>query len=115
MVTNKSTVVWRGLYSNQQRHLLDLVSTLPKLCCELTRRSQVKVHNILTIVMTNIVVDKSTDQNRFVKLNMADEFFEILVGITVQFYFFKFQGHWLLVKSGTIYYHILYSLSTSSS
>ena len=41
MVTNKSTVVWRGLYSNQQRHLLDLVSTLPKLCCELTRRSQV--------------------------------------------------------------------------
>ena len=65
--------------------------------------------------MTNIVVDKSTDQNRFVKLNMADEFVEILVGITVQFYFLKFQGHWLLVKSGTIYYHILYSLSTSSS
>ena len=65
--------------------------------------------------MTNIVVDKSTDQNRFVKLNMADEFVETLVGKTVEFYFFKFQGHWLLVKSGTIYYHILYSLSTSSS
>ena len=53
--------------------------------------------------MTNIVVDKSTDQNRFVKLNMADEFVATLVGITVQLYFLKFQGHWLLVKSGTMY------------
>ena len=66
--------------------------------------------------MMNIVVDKSTDQEcRFIKLNMADEFVATLVGITVQLYFLKFQGHWLVVKSGTIYYHILYSLSTSSS
>ena len=61
--------------------------------------------------MMNIVVDKSTDQEcRFIKLNMAEEFVATLVGITVQLYFLKFQGHWLLVKSGTIYsYHILYS------
>ena len=77
----------------------------------------------------NIVVDKSTDQEcRFIKLNMADEFVATLVGITVQLYFLKsiklnmadefvatlvgitvqlyflkFQGHWLLVKSGTMY------------
>ena len=54
--------------------------------------------------MMNIVVDKSTDQEcRFIKLNMAEEFVATLVGITVQLYFLKFQGHWLLVKSGTMY------------
>ena len=54
--------------------------------------------------MMNIVVDKSTDQEcRFIKLNMADEFVATLVGITVQLYFLKFQGHWLLVQSGTMY------------
>ena len=54
---NKSNVVWRCLYSYRQRYSSSQWSK----CCGLTRRSRVSPRQILTTVMTNIVVDKSTD------------------------------------------------------
>ena len=57
MTLNKSNVVWRCLHSYRQRYLSSQWSK----CCGLTRRSRVSPQQILTTVMTNIVVDKSAD------------------------------------------------------
>ena len=43
--------------------------------------------------MTNIVVEKSTDQCPFVKSNMVDEFVGTLVGITAQLFYLKAEDH----------------------
>ena len=66
--------------------------------------------------MTNIVVEKSTDQCPFVKSNMVDEFVGTFVGITAQLFYLRVEDHKFLVKSGTsVYsYHTLHSTSTSS-
>ena len=54
---NKLKVVQCCLYSYRQRYSSSQWSK----CCELTRRSRVSPQQILTTVMTNIIVDKSTD------------------------------------------------------
>ena len=54
---NKSNVVWHCLYSYRQRYMSSQWSK----CCGVTRRSREGPQQILTTVMTNIVVDKSAD------------------------------------------------------
>ena len=56
---NKSKVVHCCLYSYRQRYSSSQWSK----CCGLTRRSRVCLQQILTTVMTNIVVDKSSHNN----------------------------------------------------
>ena len=56
VVKNKSNVVWRGMYSYRQRY----ASSQWSKCCGLTRLRLASPQQILTTVMTRIVVDKST-------------------------------------------------------
>lgn len=54
---NKSTVIWRGLYSYRQRYS----SSQRSKCYVIMRRSQLGLEQIATTVMTNVVVDNISD------------------------------------------------------